>query len=206
MGRKHIQVDIECGFDQYVLLYIKINNSFISSIHGLIWHLSWLWILPQWTFVEISWIYLIFSLNRSSTVNTVVFIDSAIRYKSPMNLDVVYNLINLNSTLDALGIYTETILGAVLSASLSLKSTLLSAVRPLSSSVPIVEFTELQFTLLKIIISIFFLNIFLILVYWRKYGEIITDRFIRPSMLRVALITDFVSRGHDVIFIYLQAP
>ncbi|CAD7077316.1 unnamed protein product [Hermetia illucens] len=44
-----------------------------------------------------------------------------------MNLDVVYNLINLNSTLDALGIYTETILGAVLSASLSLKSTLLSA-------------------------------------------------------------------------------
>lgn len=44
-----------------------------------------------------------------------------------------------------------------------------------------IEFTVFQFNILKIFLVILFINILLIIYYWRKYGTVITDRFIRPS-------------------------
>lgn len=45
-----------------------------------------------------------------------------------------------------------------------------------------IHFTELQTILLTIFLVIFSINLALIGVYWQKYGGVITDRFIRPSM------------------------
>lgn len=43
------------------------------------------------------------------------------------------------------------------------------------------EFTELQIHICKTFLVILCVNLLLIGFYWRKYGGIITDRFIRPS-------------------------
>lgn len=45
-------------------------------------------------------------------------------------------------------------------------------------------FTDFQYTLLKTLIILLFVNIFLILFFWKKYGKVITDKFIRPSTLK----------------------
>lgn len=45
-----------------------------------------------------------------------------------------------------------------------------------------IHFTELQIILLSIFLVIFSINLVLIGFYWQKYGGVITDRFIRPSM------------------------
>lgn len=45
-------------------------------------------------------------------------------------------------------------------------------------------FTDFQYTLLKTLIVLLFINLFLILCFWRKYGPVITDKFIRPSTLK----------------------
>lgn len=45
-----------------------------------------------------------------------------------------------------------------------------------------IHFTELQTILLAIFLVIFSINLALIGFYWQKYGGVITDRFIRPSM------------------------
>lgn len=45
-------------------------------------------------------------------------------------------------------------------------------------------FTDFQYTLLKTLIILIFVNIFLILFFWKKYGQVITDKFIRPSTLK----------------------
>lgn len=45
-----------------------------------------------------------------------------------------------------------------------------------------IHFTELQTILLTIFLVIFSINLALIGFYWQKYGGVITDRFIRPSM------------------------
>lgn len=43
------------------------------------------------------------------------------------------------------------------------------------------EFTEFQLHICKTFLIILGVNLLLIGFYWRKYGRIITDRFIRPS-------------------------
>lgn len=43
------------------------------------------------------------------------------------------------------------------------------------------EFSELQRSLLIVFLVIIAVNLLLIAYYWRKYGGVITDRFIRPS-------------------------
>lgn len=43
------------------------------------------------------------------------------------------------------------------------------------------EFTEFQLHICKTFLVILLANLLLIGFYWRKYGSIITDRFIRPS-------------------------
>lgn len=48
------------------------------------------------------------------------------------------------------------------------------------SDVPF-EFTEFQFHILRLFAAAFVLITFLIAVYWKKYGEVISERFIRPS-------------------------
>lgn len=45
-------------------------------------------------------------------------------------------------------------------------------------------FTDFQYTLLKTLIILLFVNLFLILCFWKKYGPVITDKFIRPSTLK----------------------
>lgn len=45
-----------------------------------------------------------------------------------------------------------------------------------------IHFTELQTILLTIFLVIFSINLALIAFYWQKYGGVITDRFIRPSI------------------------
>lgn len=44
------------------------------------------------------------------------------------------------------------------------------------------EFSELQTSLLSVFLVIIGVNVLLIAYYWNKYGGVITDRFIRPSM------------------------
>lgn len=44
-------------------------------------------------------------------------------------------------------------------------------------------FTDFQYTLLKTLVILLFVNLFLILFFWRKYGPVITDKFIRPSTI-----------------------
>lgn len=44
------------------------------------------------------------------------------------------------------------------------------------------EFSELQTSLLSVFLVIISVNVLLITYYWSKYGGVITDRFIRPSM------------------------
>lgn len=48
------------------------------------------------------------------------------------------------------------------------------------SDVPF-EFTQFQFHILKLFTAAFVLITSLIFVYWMKYGEVISERFIRPS-------------------------
>lgn len=45
-------------------------------------------------------------------------------------------------------------------------------------------FSDFQLILLQTLIVLLFINLILILFYWRKYGKVITDRFIRPSTLK----------------------
>lgn len=45
-------------------------------------------------------------------------------------------------------------------------------------------FSDFQLILLQTLIFLLFINLILILYYWRKYGKVITDRFIRPSTLK----------------------
>ncbi|XP_055530122.1 uncharacterized protein LOC129721495 [Wyeomyia smithii] len=45
----------------------------------------------------------------------------------------------------------------------------------------LLEFTDFQLLIGKTFLIILFVNLLLIAFYWRKYGSIITDRFIRPS-------------------------
>lgn len=47
----------------------------------------------------------------------------------------------------------------------------------------LIEFSDIQTTLLSIFLAIFFANLALIAFYWNKYGGVITDRFVRPSMI-----------------------
>ena len=44
-----------------------------------------------------------------------------------------------------------------------------------------IVFSELQKFLLKLFFIVLLVNLVLIKIYWRKYGKIITERFIRPS-------------------------
>lgn len=44
--------------------------------------------------------------------------------------------------------------------------------------------TDLQITLLKVIFLLLLLSIVLSGICWRKYGEVITDKFIKPSEFR----------------------
>lgn len=44
-----------------------------------------------------------------------------------------------------------------------------------------IKFTELQVPLFKVLIFILITNLFLIGWYWRNYGHVITDKFVRPS-------------------------
>ncbi|XP_063698212.1 uncharacterized protein LOC134829146 [Culicoides brevitarsis] len=45
-------------------------------------------------------------------------------------------------------------------------------------------FTEFQYTLLKTLFVLLLVNLLFILFFWRKYGPVITDKFIRPSTLK----------------------
>lgn len=51
-----------------------------------------------------------------------------------------------------------------------------------------IEFTDLQIILLTVFLGFTALNLALIVFYWNKYGNVITDRFIRPSMCVVYLL------------------
>lgn len=42
-------------------------------------------------------------------------------------------------------------------------------------------FTDVQTILFSVILVILSINLLLIGIYWKKYGGVITDRFIRPS-------------------------
>ena len=44
-----------------------------------------------------------------------------------------------------------------------------------------IKVTDLQSTLFTIFLAIISLNLLLIAIYWKKYGGVISDRFIRPS-------------------------
>lgn len=57
-----------------------------------------------------------------------------------------------------------------------------------------IEFTDLQIVLLCIFLSIISVNIVLIAYYWSKYGDVITDRFIRPSEYRGGCYESMLSR------------
>lgn len=46
-----------------------------------------------------------------------------------------------------------------------------------------IEFSELQLTLLEVLLFILFTNFILICFFWAKYGTVINDKFIRPSEL-----------------------
>lgn len=57
-----------------------------------------------------------------------------------------------------------------------------------------IHFTELQTILLTIFLVIFSINLALIGFYWQKYGGVITDRFIRPSMYFLFLEYGFLNK------------
>lgn len=44
-----------------------------------------------------------------------------------------------------------------------------------------IEFTTLQWTLFKVLLILLFTTVLLIAYAWRVYGEVITDKFVRPS-------------------------
>jgi len=49
------------------------------------------------------------------------------------------------------------------------------------ASLTSVEFSEFQTDLVKTLLGFVAINTLLILFYWHRYGEVITDKFIRPS-------------------------
>lgn len=44
-----------------------------------------------------------------------------------------------------------------------------------------IEFTALQWTLFKVLLLLLLATVLLIAYSWRIYGEVITDKFVRPS-------------------------
>lgn len=56
-----------------------------------------------------------------------------------------------------------------------------------------IEFTDLQLILLTVFLGFTGLNLALIVFYWNKYGNVITDRFIRPSKCVVYYWHDYES-------------
>lgn len=46
-----------------------------------------------------------------------------------------------------------------------------------------IEFTALQWTLFKVLLILLLTTVLLIAYAWRIYGEVITDKFVRPSKL-----------------------
>lgn len=44
-----------------------------------------------------------------------------------------------------------------------------------------IEFTTLQWTLFKVLLILLLTTVLLIAYAWRVYGEVITDKFVRPS-------------------------
>lgn len=47
-----------------------------------------------------------------------------------------------------------------------------------------IEFTALQWTLLKLLVALLVCTVLLIGYSWKIYGKVITEKFVRPSMCR----------------------
>lgn len=73
------------------------------------------------------------------------------------------------------------------------------------SEVPF-EFSEFQFGLLKLFSAILCVITALIVVFWLKYGEVISERFIRPSkFLENNRFGDEISATKSVISLFVYA-
>lgn len=68
---------------------------------------------------------------------------------------------NTEKSLDLVRIYYEDVIGTFVSP---------------------ITFSDFQLNILKTFLVILAINLIFIKFYWNKYGDIITDRFIRPSM------------------------
>lgn len=70
---------------------------------------------------------------------------------------------------------------------------------------PVITFSDLQSNILKTFILCLVVNLILISYYWRKYGAIITDRFIRPSTCFITIMYKnyYDSQFNDCVLIIL---
>ncbi|XP_055845063.1 uncharacterized protein LOC129911329 [Episyrphus balteatus] len=86
-----------------------------------------------------------------------------------------------NKSLEGFALQTEKLINVSIKFALNLRTQFNQATDTFQSPI---EFTELQITLLKVLLLILLTNLVLIGFAWRKFGQVITEKFVEPSTLK----------------------
>lgn len=100
----------------------------------------------------------------------------------PMSFNL--NLESLNTTLQTIAERVELFAGVALKAAVDLRGKFESLTGDFSWQNGPIEFTDLQATLLKVLLVLLLGTCVLIGYSWSVYGQVITEKFVRPSMRR----------------------
>lgn len=88
---------------------------------------------------------------------------------------------SLNQTIQGFAIYLEQFVTVGIKTAREIRHELAKATESWRSPI---EFTDLQVTLLKVLLCLLLGTLLLIAYSWRVYGKVITDKFVRPSKLK----------------------
>ncbi|SPP73494.1 uncharacterized protein LOC117592599 [Drosophila guanche] len=90
----------------------------------------------------------------------------------------------LNSTLQTIATQVEVFAGVALKAAVNVRGELGSLTEDWHWQNSLIEFTDLQATLLKVLLVLLAGTCVLIAWSWSVYGQVITEKFVRPSTLK----------------------